>query len=458
MNRRWIALAVVVVAIIAVANIVILLILVPRWSKAASNIPPAASTQAAAQPAAAVQPAAVVSAPVAAPPANGNVATSQPVTAVPHHPKPPAVQPGMHLERQVLTPSGQLRVRYLRDRQQGIREITLQEVKNPANETVLAQYKRNAWVVVSPNDDWIILENRDKGNSGVQLFQRLSTSPLKYEVPQELRTSASELRDMIWQAYLNDTQQDPNLDARRVTIDATGWEPDSQKVTLSIAPVPTKDNSEVPVAWTCFYNVNTRQLEPAEAEVAEGPPNDNQNAAPEETTSGAPNEMVAGAQEASAPDNAQPAENGETAAPNDQNQNQSQDLEGEKFPATREQEITVADANELELADVKYAIFEMFARHGAQIDDAKMKKAFSQFSWYQAREGLTFDEAEKEFSDIEKHNLEVLRRVRAAKIAATRRPERRAIKGEPVQQPSNGERFIRGVLQGVSDALNGGDQ
>ena len=435
MNRRWITLAIIVVAIIGVANVFILLVLVPRWSKAANTSAPA-SAPAPAQVAAA-SPAAVASAPV-----NGTVATGQPAAAAaPHHPKPPTIQPGMRLERQVLTPSGQLRVRYLRDRQQGIRQIALQEVKNPANETVLAQYKRNAWVVVSPNDDWIILETREKGDSGVQLFHRVSTSPLKYEVPEELRASGSELREMIWQTYLDDTQQDPNLDRRRVTIDATQWEPDSQKVTLSVAPVPSKDSSaELPVAWTCFYNVSTRQLEPAEEQTAQGP-NENRSGAPEEMT---------GAQ---APENAA-AENGESAAPNDQ----PQELEGEKFPATREQEITVADANELELADVKYAIFEMFARHGAPIDDSKMRETFSQFPWYQPRDGFTFDEAEKEFSDIEKHNLDVLRRVRAAKIAVSRRPERKAIKGQPVEEESNSERVLRGVLQGVSDALNGGNQ
>jgi hypothetical protein len=84
--------------------------------------------------------------------------------------------------------------------------------------------------------------------------------------------------------------------------------------------------------------------------------------------------------------------------------------------------------------------------------------------WYQPKPGFSFDDAELEFSSIEKHNLAVLRRVRdtktAAAAAAHRRPEQRAIKGEQVQpEETDGQRILRGVIQGVSDALgNGGNQ
>ena len=454
MNRRWIAVAIIVVAIIGIANIIILLVVMPGRSKAASNPPPAAAPAAAQNPANAPPSGAPPAPAVAAAPANPAPGAVQPAVPAPHHPSPPPIRAGMHVDRQVLTASGQLRILYLRDRERGIREIAFQDAQNPSNQTVLADYKRNAWVVVSPNDDWVILETRDKSESGVQLYHRVSVSPLKYEVPQELQAGGSELRDVIWQSYLSDTQQDPNIDPRRVTIDATSWEPDSERVALSVSPVPTKDNSALPIAWTCIYNVNTQAIEPAGNEAAEGPTNEVQNGQPNEMESGTPNEMAAGPAE----DNSAPAaaenEQAEAAAPNEQ----AQELEGEKFPATREQEITVADANELGLSDVKYAIFEMFARHGAEIHDAQMNKAFSQFSWYQPRPGVSFDAVEQEFSDVEKHNLAVLRRVRDAKLAATRRLEPRPIRGERVPEESDGEKFMRGVIQGVSDALGGGDR
>ena len=169
MNRRWIAVAIIAVAVIGIANIIILLVLVPRWSKAANNSPSSAppavaqAPHAAAPVAAAPASAPVAAAAVAAVPVQGTVATTQPATVVRHHPTPPPVQAGLHLERQVVTPSGSLRIRYLRDRAAGTREITVQDAHNPANEMVLTQYKRTAWVVVSPNDDWIVLERRDKG-------------------------------------------------------------------------------------------------------------------------------------------------------------------------------------------------------------------------------------------------------------------------------------------------------
>jgi hypothetical protein len=451
MNRRWIAVAIIVVAIIGIANLFILLVVMPGRSKAAGNPPPAAAPVAAQNPASVPSSGAASAGAVAAAPDKPAPGAVQPVAPAPRHPSPPPIQPGMHVDRQVLTASGNLRILYLRDRARDIREIAFQDAQNPSNQTVLADYKRNAWVVVSPNDDWVILETRDKGDSGVQLYHRVSVSPLKYEVPQELQASGRGLRDVIWQSYLSDTQQDPNIESSRVTIDATSWEPDSQRVSLSVSPVPAKDNSALPIAWTCIYNVNTQSIEPAGNEVAEGPVGQEPDAQPNEAEGGAPDEIATGPDEVNSVPVAE-NEQAEATAPNEQ----GQELEGEKFPATREEEITVADANELELTDVKYAIFEMFARHGADIHDVQMRKAFSQFPWYEPRPGVSFDAAEEEFSDVEKHNLAVLRRVRDAKLAAAHRSEPRPIRGERVPEESDGEKFMRGVIQGVTDALGGG--
>src|SRR5206468_6078994 len=126
-------------------------------------------------------------------------------------------------------------------RQKGLRQIALQDAHSPANTTVLAQYKRNAWVVISPDDEWIVLNNRDGAEGGAQLYHRVSAAPLKYEVPEELRGNDAGLQDVVWQTYLDATQQDPNTDRSRVTIDGIAWEPDSHRVTLSVAPIATKD-------------------------------------------------------------------------------------------------------------------------------------------------------------------------------------------------------------------------
>ena len=444
MNRRWLAAAVVGLGVIGIANVLVLLGFVPHRKASNTAVPTVASVAAAAAvPSAAPQAASNVTAqsPSNAVPAQASAADNSAAGSARHHPTPPPVQAGMRLERQVLTASGNLRVRYLRDREHDLRQISIQDAHDPANQTLLAQYKHTAWVVVSPNDDWIVLQRRDKEERALQLFHRASSAPLKYEIPAELGTNGNGLREMIWQSYLQATHEDSSIDPQRVTIDATSWEPDSQKVTLSVTPIPTKGDSTFPMAWTCLYNVTTKQVEPTADEGAEGLPNQPEN--------GAPNEITADNSNAPAAENAGADEDNQATAATDE----TQELEGEKFPATREEEITVQDANELELTDIKYAIFEMFARHGAEMHDSQMKKAFSEFPWYQPREGFTFDDAEKEFSDIEKHNVAVLRRVRDAKIAANHRPQHRAIRGQQVEEPPDAGEVIRGVLQGVSDAL-----
>jgi YARHG domain-containing protein len=413
MNRSRFAAAPIVIARILAASISVFVLLAPCWTKSAGDTGPAQAGPA-----------------EVAPPGAGAVSQTRQVAHRP--PAPPQAQPGMRVERQVLSPSGKLRIEYMRDRQQGLRQIALQDVHNPANTTVLAQYKRNAWVVISPDDAWIVLNNRDAAEGGAQLYHRLSTGPLKYEVPAELRGTGNALPDIVWQTYLSGTQQDPGTDRTRVTIDGIAWEPDSHRVTLSVAPIATKDDTVLPEPWTCTYDVTTKQIEPP-AEVAEGPANDTPN-----DSADAPSEVAA----------TQDAE----AAP----AGESSDLEGEKFPATREEPITIADANELELSDVRYAINEMLARHGANFKDARIRNTFAEFSWYQPRTDLSLDEIENEFSDVEKHNISVLRRCRDAKIAASHREERKPIRGEPVEEPDP-QRALRGLLQGVSDALNGGN-
>ena len=62
--------------------------------------------------------------------------------------------------------------------------------------------------ILSPNDDWLVLNTRDGVEGGAQLYHRVSAAPLKYEVPAELRGPGSALQDVVWQTYLNDTQQD----------------------------------------------------------------------------------------------------------------------------------------------------------------------------------------------------------------------------------------------------------
>jgi hypothetical protein len=435
-GNGWMKSSVVLLIPVTVVNVAILCVIVPGMQIRAATPPAAAGDKAIA--ASSPVSNAVAGAPPASSPQNavkGTVPTSSPAGGAHTRPVPPAVQPGLHLERQTVSASGNLRIQYLRDRQQGMREIVLQDPHDPSNSCILAQYSGSAWPVVSPDDQWIALNTRVEGEAAAQLYHRVSTSPLKYEIPSELSTPGGDLEDVIWNNYLSETQQDPKVDRNQVTIDAATWEPDSQKLTFSVTPKPVKDNTTPPAPWTCVYNVSTSQIEtPGTAE---------ERAKTADNTAPAPNESSASA--------AKPAASPADAAPTAE----SADLEGEKYPATRQDQLTVSEANELSLSDVRYAINEMFARHGAAFKDAKIKHTFAQFSWYQPRADVSFETIESEFSELEKHNLDVLKRVREAKIKIAHRDDSRPLRGQRVQEETAGQRFLRSVLQGVSNQPDG---
>lgn len=62
----------------------------------------------------------------------------------------------------------------------------------------------------------------------------------------------------------------------------------------------------------------------------------------------------------------------------------------------------------MSLDSIRYAINEMFARHGADFPKAEIKRHFQQFAWYRPRSGLDFDQIENGFSEIERDNLKLL--------------------------------------------------
>src|SRR5438477_12211009 len=86
----------------------------------------------------------------------------------------------------------------------------------------------------------------------------------------------------------------------------------------------------------------------------------------------------------------------------------------------------------------------MFARHDAQFNDKKVTQQFERFKWYKQHRGLTFNDIENEFSDLEKQNLKVLGRCRDAKLAAAKHKSG-PVRGQPVQEESVGEKVMRGI-------------
>jgi hypothetical protein len=405
MSRRAIALVIVFLGALVVANIIVLAIWLPNRKNTAAKAQPPNLTP--------VAPAAV---------SNASPATAPP-PAAPGHPNDGAV--GFALERQVTSVSGNLRIKYLRDSKTKIRRIAVEDVHRPGGSAVLCESKRSAWALISPDDQWIVVDDRGATDGGgARLYRRNSDASIPFVLAQE--TGAPSLQDMVWKAYLNATRADPNTPRRGVTIDATGWENDSRKLDVSVAYLPTRDNPDVPEPWSCTYDVASKQVEPVSAPTAN---QDGDQSAQEQASE---EEMAAGNRV---------AENGESPAAET---GDDADLPGEKFPATRLDELAVPDVNESSVSDITYAINEMFARHGAEFKDKKVTKQFEQFSWYTPRPGLSFDEIETEFSDLEKQNLKVLGRCRDAKLAAARRKSS-PVRGQRVQEESTDEKILRGI-------------
>jgi YARHG domain len=322
------------------------------------------------------------------------------------------------LERQISSGSGNLRVNYLRDRKSKVRRISVEDMRRPGDVAVLCESKQPIWAVISPDDQWIAVDERNPTDGGgARLYHHSGNSSVQYVIADG--NEASTLQEKAWQSYLNASHADPNTPRHGVTIDATGWENDSRRLDVSVAFLPAPDNPDVPEPWRCTYDVISKQVEstadqpPVEANLANASANDEER-----------NQL----------DNA-PNSEAESAEDNE--------FPGEKFPATRSDELTVPDVNESSLSDITYAINEMFARHGAEFKDRKVTKEFAQFSWYKPRPGLTFDDIESEFSEVEKANMKILGRCRDAKLAANRRKSQ-PVRGQNVEEESTSEKVRRG--------------
>lgn len=93
-------------------------------------------------------------------------------------------------------------------------------------------------------------------------------------------------------------------------------------------------------------------------------------------------------------------------------------MPGERYPETRLQLLGPADLMDMNLNDLRYAINEMYARRGAVFKNAEIAKSFTSKEWFKPRPGVTFQEIEAEFSNIEADNLRLLGKERDRKAAS----------------------------------------
>ncbi len=89
---------------------------------------------------------------------------------------------------------------------------------------------------------------------------------------------------------------------------------------------------------------------------------------------------------------------------------------GEHYPQTRTSVLTQSDIASWNYANVRYAINEIYARHGFIFDKPEIASQFDQFTWYHPDANKTRQAVELEMSSTEKANFALLAKRRDALV------------------------------------------
>lgn len=88
------------------------------------------------------------------------------------------------------------------------------------------------------------------------------------------------------------------------------------------------------------------------------------------------------------------------------------DRSGERYPQTLDASLSFDDVTGLNSAQLRYAINEMYARHGLVFRDKQIQRNFERMKWYSPQASLTPAEIEERFTPLERANLEILAQAR----------------------------------------------
>ncbi len=95
---------------------------------------------------------------------------------------------------------------------------------------------------------------------------------------------------------------------------------------------------------------------------------------------------------------------------------------GEKYPQTRTRILSARELANLSSAQRRYAINEIYARHGLLFGDLALRKKFLALSWYRPQPGQTMAQVKAKFSRIERQNVERLSLAREIAGATATKP------------------------------------
>lgn len=95
-------------------------------------------------------------------------------------------------------------------------------------------------------------------------------------------------------------------------------------------------------------------------------------------------------------------------------ENESESENGMIFPNSSEVEIASEDIKKLSDEDLRYAVNEIYARHGYIFKDDQLRTYYEQYDWY--KETIKPEDfSDSVFSDVEKRNVQALQKERDAR-------------------------------------------
>lgn len=120
---------------------------------------------------------------------------------------------------------------------------------------------------------------------------------------------------------------------------------------------------------------------------------------------------------------------------------------GEHFPQTRTRVLSTKEVAALSPAQRRYAINEIYARHGLLFGDMAIRKQFLGMSWYQPQPGRSMAQIKTRFTSLERRNVERLSMAREIENASVEADTHNASKFASYISPYAGtSRALKGEL------------
>jgi serine/threonine protein kinase len=360
---------------------------------------------------------------------------------------PPVAAPRLELSGTLVStansPKGDIRVEhrsgghiYLIDRSDEAKRFTF-----PASSAAVTE------VLFSPDENWLVLNQtpyRKDGSS--QLYHRVRPEDVEY-TPAEI-TPGESLTDSIWRFYLKEVDLPSTTSRSDVGVNATEWSSDSTAVRFRLDSFAPEARKSVPRVYECDYDPDAQRFHSI-------------------TDTGSIRDAIASASQPShtiVPPAPAPVIE-ETPVP----PLPVVTLPAGRYPETGTRLLTEAELQNWPADQLRYAINEIFARHGAVFPDQKIQKEFQTFAWYHAQRSLTFAQIEQSLPEIERQNVQLLGNVRDAKKIALRNTPAPSREQVPIPVPLAPVQAVKlfagtwagtvhngGEAQGV--ALKGADQ